>query len=129
MRFVDNGVLEDYAGLCFEGMSVPLRELSEKEYMQVVYGNESNKSLVKGNSEHPRLTEKLGAKLNYSIDDLELSQRPANALRRAGVLTIGQLCDLTESQLRSIRSMGDKSVREVMESLAKYGYTLKVEVA
>ena len=36
MNYVENGVSEDFAKLCFEGMTVPLCELSEEEYIRLM---------------------------------------------------------------------------------------------
>ena len=38
MKYVENGVPEDFARLTFEGLNVPLCELTEEEYMWVVFG-------------------------------------------------------------------------------------------
>lgn len=128
MRFVDNGVPEDYARLCFEGMTVPLCELSEEEYMQVVFGIEGYQPKMKRTGGYKIPIEEKDPIMYFSIDDLDLSQRPNNCLRRAGITTIGQLCELTETQLKKIRNMGIKSVKEVIDALARVGYKLKEEV-
>lgn len=125
MRYVENGVPEDFAKLCFAGMTVPLCELTEEEYMQVVFGVEGYKAKPKrggGYRLEPMVVE---TQNENSIEDLELSQRPSNCLRRAGITTIGELCELTETQLKQIRNMGDKSVKEVKEVLAKMGLSLR----
>lgn len=52
------------------------------------------------------------------IDDfLELNIRPSNCLKKAGILTIGQLLDTPLSILRTYKNMGRKSVNEIKEAL------------
>lgn len=51
------------------------------------------------------------------IEDLELSKRSYNCLKHAGILTVEQLKRLSEDELRHIRNMGLKSVREIQYKL------------
>lgn len=95
--------------------------------MQVVFGVEGYKAKPKRGGGYRLEPVVVETKNEHSIEDLELSQRPSNCLRRAGITTIGELCELTEAQLRQIRNMGAKSVKEVKEALEKMGYQLKVE--
>jgi len=127
MRFVDNGVPEDFARLCFTGMTVPLCELSEEEYMEVVFGVKGYKTKPKRGGGYIQEKIEVNPVIELSIEDLELSQRPSNCLKRAGIDTIAQLCDMTEAQLRRIRNMGEKSVKEVKEKLADMNCSLKSE--
>ena len=58
-----------------------------------------------------------------SIDELNLSVRSQNALRRAGVMTLGELIDrLNEGDIKSIRSLGRKSLSEIQTKIVVYGY-------
>lgn len=127
MRYVENGVPEDCAKLCFAGMTVPLCELTEEEYMEVVYGIKGYKSKGKrgGNISVLPVEETKPEIYDKSINELEFSVRPSNSLKRAGITTIGQLCQMTEYQVGRLRNMGAKSVVEVKEALAKLGLKLK----
>lgn len=127
MRFVDNGVPEDFARLTFEGMSVPLCELTEEEYMEVVFGIKGYVAKGKrGLGECPMTRSRLEEqKLDESIDMLDLSVRADHALKRSGIETVRQLCKLTMLDLCKIRNMGEKTVKEVIEKLEKYGFRLK----
>jgi DNA-directed RNA polymerase subunit alpha len=58
------------------------------------------------------------------IEDLDLSVRSYNCLKREGVGTVGELRALTETQLLEIRNFGSKSVDEVKEKLEELGITL-----
>jgi DNA-directed RNA polymerase subunit alpha len=59
------------------------------------------------------------------IDELELSVRSYNCLKRAGVETIGQLVTKSESELSAIPNFGQKSIEEVIETLKDRGYQLR----
>ncbi|MEX2486993.1 MAG: DNA-directed RNA polymerase subunit alpha [Nitriliruptoraceae bacterium] len=59
------------------------------------------------------------------IEDLDLSVRSYNCLKREGVQTVGQLREKTEQELLEIRNFGAKSVDEVKDKLAEMGIALK----
>lgn len=60
------------------------------------------------------------------IIDLELSVRSINCLRRAGIMTIGVLCEKVQSStdLKKIRNCGITSITEIMDHLFAYQYHL-----
>lgn len=58
-----------------------------------------------------------------TIDDLVLSVRSHNALRRANIATIGDLVErLNEGGLKSIRNLGVKSFSEIQTKILVYGF-------
>jgi DNA-directed RNA polymerase subunit alpha len=59
------------------------------------------------------------------IEELDLSVRSYNCLKREGVATVGELMDKTPQELLEIRNFGSKSVDEVAEKLAELGVALK----
>ncbi|MEX2324648.1 MAG: DNA-directed RNA polymerase subunit alpha [Nitriliruptoraceae bacterium] len=59
------------------------------------------------------------------IEDLDLSVRSYNCLKREGIQTVGQLRELTEQELLEIRNFGAKSVDEVRDKLTELGIALK----
>ncbi|MEX0620269.1 MAG: DNA-directed RNA polymerase subunit alpha [Solirubrobacterales bacterium] len=59
------------------------------------------------------------------IDELELSVRSFNCLKRADIQTIGQLLQRSESELGAIPNFGQKSIDEVIENLQGRGYELR----
>ena len=61
----------------------------------------------------------------FRIDELELSVRSFNCLKRAGVETIGELLQKSESELGAIPNFGQKSIDEVIENLNGRGYELR----
>jgi DNA-directed RNA polymerase subunit alpha len=63
--------------------------------------------------------------LEMNIDDLELSARSSNCLKKAGIKTVGKLIDYSEPDLMKIKNFGAKSAKEVIEKLREYKLTLK----
>lgn len=64
------------------------------------------------------------------IEVLELSVRSYNCMKRAGISTIGELCERihSSSDLKTIRNCGSTSVAEIMDNLFAYNYnSLKPE--
>ncbi|HET7480989.1 MAG TPA: DNA-directed RNA polymerase subunit alpha [Rubrobacteraceae bacterium] len=61
------------------------------------------------------------------VEDLELTVRSYNCLKREGVDTIGQLATMTEEELMNIRNLGMKSVDEIRSKLSEYGYQMESE--
>lgn len=64
--------------------------------------------------------------LATTIDELELSVRSFNCLKRAGINTVADLCDKTEDEMIKVRNLGRKSLEEVQEKLTKLGLSLKL---
>ena len=63
--------------------------------------------------------------LERSIEDLELSVRSFNCLKRAGINTIGELASRTADDMIRVRNLGRKSLEEVEQKLAGLGLALK----
>ena len=59
------------------------------------------------------------------IEDLDLSVRSYNCLKREGINTVSELVALSETQLMNIRNFGQKSVDEVKDKLVEMGLSLK----
>ena len=62
--------------------------------------------------------------LNKSIDELELSVRSYNCLKRAGINTVEDLCTKTMDDLMKVRNMGRKSLDEILNKLESMGLFL-----
>jgi DNA-directed RNA polymerase subunit alpha len=65
--------------------------------------------------------------LELPIEELELSERPRNCLKRARVDTIGQLVTKTEDDLLAITNFGSKSLDEVLQKLDERGLALRTK--
>jgi DNA-directed RNA polymerase subunit alpha len=63
--------------------------------------------------------------LALPIEELQLSQRSYNCLKREGIHSIGELVARSETDLLDIRNFGVKSIGEVKEKLGDFGLTLK----
>ncbi|MGH9015079.1 MAG: DNA-directed RNA polymerase subunit alpha [Acidimicrobiia bacterium] len=63
--------------------------------------------------------------LELPIEELDLSERPRNCLKRARVDTIGQLVQKTEDDLLAITNFGSKSLEEVLQKLDERGLALR----
>ncbi len=59
--------------------------------------------------------------LETSIDDLDLSVRAYNCLKRAGILTLHDLVDKSENEMMKIRNLGKKSLKEVIDKVKSMG--------
>lgn len=59
------------------------------------------------------------------IEELDLSVRPYNCLKRAGINTVGDLMQRTEEEIVSVKNFGRKSLDEVREKLTALGLSLR----
>ena len=62
--------------------------------------------------------------LDMSIEDLELSVRSHNCLKRAGINTVEELVQRSEADMMKVRNLGRKSLDEVVQKLAALGLKL-----
>ncbi|MFC4765920.1 DNA-directed RNA polymerase subunit alpha [Effusibacillus consociatus] len=65
--------------------------------------------------------------LEMTIEELDLSVRSYNCLKRAGINTVQELCAKTEEEMMKVRNLGRKSLEEVQEKLAELGLSLREE--
>jgi DNA-directed RNA polymerase subunit alpha len=65
--------------------------------------------------------------LDLPIEDLDLSERPRNCLKRAQVNTVGELVQKTEDDLLAITNFGQKSLDEVLQKLDERGLSLRTK--
>ena len=63
--------------------------------------------------------------LEMNIDELELSVRSYNCLKRAGINTVQELCSKTPDDMMKVRNLGRKSLEEVLAKLKDLGLALK----
>ena len=66
------------------------------------------------------------AELDKQIEDLDLSVRSYNCLKRAGIHSVRQLVEFSEIDLLNIRNFGAKSIEEVKDKLISMGLNLKL---
>ena len=65
--------------------------------------------------------------LEMTIEELDLSVRSFNCLKRAGIDTVEDLINRSEEDMIKVRNLGRKSLEEVIQKLASLGLTLKKE--
>ena len=63
--------------------------------------------------------------IDIPIEDLDLSERPRNCLKRAQVNSVGELLQKSEDDLLAITNFGQKSLDEVIEKLDERGLSLR----
>ncbi len=64
--------------------------------------------------------------LEMNIDELELSVRSYNCLKRAGINTVEELCNRTSEDMMKVRNLGRKSLKEVLSKLKELGLSLNL---
>jgi DNA-directed RNA polymerase subunit alpha len=69
--------------------------------------------------------EQLAADLALPIEDLNLTVRSYNCLKREGIHSVGELISRSEQDLMDIRNFGSKSIDEVKAKLDEMGLRLK----
>ncbi len=64
-------------------------------------------------------------KLEMKVEELDLSQRSSNCLRRAGIQTVAELASKTEEDLIKVKNLGRKSLKEIKEKLEALDLSFK----
>ena len=90
-------------------MFVKLSELGDRDYM--VNRQEDQQQLI----------------LEKSVDDMDLSVRSWNCLKRANIQTIGDLTRRTMDDMLKVRNLGKKSLDEIIARLESFGLGLKIK--
>ena len=122
------GQITDYAKLTIEvwtngvinaneAMSIGARILTE--HLNLFVGLSDDVALPKMVEKDEKSSEN---KLEMTIEDLDLSVRSFNCLKRAGIHTVEDLVNKTEAEMMKVRNLGRKSFEEVMQKLASLGY-------
>ena len=62
---------------------------------------------------------------NITIEDLDLSVRSYNCLKRAGISTVLELTEKSEDDMMKVKNLGKKSLKEIKEKLAGLGLSFK----
>jgi DNA-directed RNA polymerase subunit alpha len=93
-----------------------LDKLDDPEFTDAI------KSLMKKSNDDPKQKT-----LEMPIEELELSVRAYNCLRRAAIYTVQDLVNKTENEMRKIRNLGKISLEEVMNKVKELGLSFKIE--
>jgi DNA-directed RNA polymerase subunit alpha len=78
--------------------------------------------------EEIRKTPPFNENLLRSVNELELSVRAANCLKNAGIETIAEMVQKTESEMLKTKNFGRKSLNEIKEILLEMGLSLGMKV-
>ena len=65
--------------------------------------------------------------LEMTIEELDLSVRSFNCLKRAGINTVEDLINKSEDDMMKVRNLGRKSLEEVIQKLNNLGFDLRKE--
>lgn len=74
----------------------------------------------------PEVAKEENPMASMMIEDLDLSVRSYNCLKRAGIQTVEELTQKTEEEMMRIRNLGKKSLKEVKDKLLELDLTLKI---
>ena len=110
-----NGVV-----LAEEAVSIPSKILIEHFNLFLGLSEIAEKTSVMVEPESSNATKNL----DVTIDELELSVRSYNCLKRAGINTVKDLTSKTEDEMIKVRNLGRKSLDEVIEKLNSMGLDL-----
>ncbi len=89
------------------------------DYFQVIV--EISESAQNADFIYEQEDEPVNKKLEMKIEQLDLSVRLFNSLKRSGIYTVAQIIRLTEEDVMRLRSLGRKSFKELKEKLAEHG--------
>ena len=77
--------------------------------------------------EEEDVEEDINEDLEKTIEELDLSLRSFNCLKRAGFNTVADIIEVPESELKTIKNFGKKSLTEVIDKIHDLGFSLKDE--
>ena len=103
-----------------EAVSLAAKVLSE-HLAQFINLSESAQEISVMVDKEPEGKEKA---LDMNIDELELSVRSYNCLKRAGINTVAELINRTPDEMMKVRNLGRKSLEEVLQKLKELGLQL-----
>jgi DNA-directed RNA polymerase subunit alpha len=105
-----------------EAVSLSAKILMEhfELFLELTEGVSETESIMaeKGDSNNEKV-------LNMTIEELDLSVRSFNCLKRASIHTVEDLINKSEEDMMKVRNLGRKSLEEVIAKLNSFGYSLK----
>lgn len=104
-----------------EAVSLAAKILSEHLYLFIELSDEAKNTEIMVEREET-IKEKV---LEMTIEELDMSVRSFNCLKRAGIDTVEDLTNRTEEDMIKVRNLGKKSLEEVIQKLQSLGLSLK----
>ena len=97
------------------------------DYLKLFHTGDADAGSItlKGGSDNVAEDKDTNGPAQMSIDDLDLSVRSNNCLRRAGINTVEELTQKTEEDMMKVRNLGKKSLDEVKKKLSDLGLSLR----
>ena len=97
------------------------------DYLKLFHTGDADAGSItlKGGSEAAAEEKPENGPATMSIDDLDLSVRSNNCLRRAGINTVEELTQKSEEDMMKVRNLGKKSLDEVKKKLSDLGLSLR----
>ncbi|MBN1366854.1 MAG: DNA-directed RNA polymerase subunit alpha [Dehalococcoidales bacterium] len=96
-------------------------ELIIEQIQPLVSYSKISQVVIEEGPARPSIPEELS---NKPVDQLNLSVRTMNCLRRGGIVTVGELTVKSERDLLTLRNFGQKSLNEIRDKLAEMGLSL-----
>ena len=118
LEVLTNGVI-----LAKEAISLGAKILNEHLNLFVDLSDEAKNAEIMVEREET-IKEKV---LEMTIEELDMSVRSFNCLKRAGIDTVEDLINRTEDDMMKVRNLGKKSLEEVIQKLHSLGLDLKKE--
>ena len=106
-----------------EALSLAARVLTEHLNLFVNLCDETGETEIMVDNDDQGLEKAL----EMTIEELDLSVRSFNCLKRAGINTVGDLIGKSEDEMMKVRNLGRKSLEEVMAKLDSLGFSLTKE--
>ncbi|QWK19892.1 MAG: DNA-directed RNA polymerase subunit alpha [Hydrogenobacter thermophilus] len=78
--------------------------------------------------EEPVIVDEFAEKLSLPVEELDVSQRALNSIKRMGINTIGDLVRLSEEDLKGTKNVGRKAINEIKEALKQMGLYLGMDI-
>ncbi|MGD9129482.1 MAG: DNA-directed RNA polymerase subunit alpha [Candidatus Woesebacteria bacterium] len=95
-------------------------QILSKQFEQIV-----NPVIIEEEEEKVQLTPEEAETLKLTVEELDLPTRIANALRKGGFATVGDLVGVSKSTVAKVKNLGAKSVNIINDALKKKGVSLE----
>lgn len=120
-----NRKIADGELITLAGLSLDTFQLGVAETKEISKGFGSDDIPTMGNMVAEKRNPPISGCLELTIEELDLSVRSFNCLKRANINTVADLTQKTMDDMMKVRNLGRKSLEEVIKKLAELGLSLK----